>query len=700
MAQAVAGNLIVNGDFESGNTGFSSDYTFTPGSLTTETVYDLPSDPHSSYLAAVSFGDHTSGSGLMMAMNGAMMAGVGVWSQNVPVIANTSYRFSVWVASWYPESPAQLQFLINGNQVGTFTASSTAGLWQQFEAIWNSGANTSAAIEINNLNINAQGNDFALDDLAFSSFPCGTPTATGTSTSTPTNTPTSTPIFVCPSQVVNGDFESGNVGFSSGYNLGPINAVEGVYTLLSNPASVHPAAASFEDHTSGSGLMMAINGIGSPGIVVWSQNVPVTATTNYEFSAWVASWYPESPAQLQFLINGSQIGTFTASSTTGLWQQFEAVWNSGASTSASIEIINLNADAQGNDFALDDLALRSVTCEIPTATPTSTPTGTPTNTATNLATDTPTNTPTNTPTGTLTDTPTNTPTNTPMPDFGQLKLCNVVGSGIPWGQVFTIEVGNIDYNVPAGYCVLAGQFPLDTQVTVQEKVPTGYDVAKIEVKPASRMVNKDMSIGMVVVKIGTGATEVIFTNRIAGTPTATSTPRPTNTPASVTSTPRPTRTPTATPSCAPNCTPTPTPIPAGRMQICKEADGAGVSGYFTFRFNSKSKTVPVGTCSLISSVNAGTLTITEDARAGYVVSDIYTIPAGRLISKDLNARTVTVTILPGGTATQTIIVFVNRAVTAQVITNAAMRSDRVEMRMSENPLDSLMRFLRNGAMVS
>ena len=132
------------------------------------------------------------------------------------------------------------------------------------------------------------------------------------------------------------------------------------------------------------------------------------------------------------------------------------------------------------------------------------------------------------------------------------------------------------------------------------------------------------------------------------------------------------------------------------MQICKEADGAGVSGNFTFRFDTKSRSIPVGACTLIISVNAGTLTITEDARAGYVVSDIYTIPAGRLISKDLNGRSATVTIVQGYAASQTIVVFVNWAVTSQVSPNLASDAQMFENRMSENPLAAFMQVLRNG----
>ena len=90
-----------------------------------------------------------------------------------------------------------------------------------------------------------------------------------------------------------------------------------------------------------------------------------------------------------------------------------------------------------------------------------------------------------------------------------------------------------------------------------------------------------------------------------------------------------------------------------------------MSGNFTFRYNTSSKSIPVGACSLIISVNAGTLVVREDARSGYTVADIYTIPANRLISKNLTDRTATVQIVEGNAASQTIVVFVNRAVTSQ-----------------------------------
>ncbi|HLO32334.1 MAG TPA: hypothetical protein VK249_24505 [Anaerolineales bacterium] len=255
-----------------------------------------------------------------------------------------------------------------------------------------------------------------------------------------------------------------------------------------------------------------------------------------------------------------------------------------------------------------------------------------------------------------------TPTPTPTSELGLIKICKVAGQGVEVGQAFTIKVEGNSYSVPAGpkdggYCVLAGQYPVGTHVTVQEVMLSGYYLSRIDVKP-ERTISKNLAEGSVIVKAGSGVTEVLFTNNVIGSPTPTRTSTPL-----VTNTPKPTRTSTATPDCGANCTPTSTPVPRGRLQICKEADGAGVTGYFTFRFARKSVTVPVGACSGLIAVDAGSLTITEDPQTGYSVTNIDTIPAGRLISADPSARSATVTIVEGTVSSQTIVIFSNQAVT-------------------------------------
>ncbi len=242
----------------------------------------------------------------------------------------------------------------------------------------------------------------------------------------------------------------------------------------------------------------------------------------------------------------------------------------------------------------------------------------------------------------------------------------MAGKGVTVGQVFTFDVGGTSVSVPAGpgdggYCRLAGYFPLQSKITVQETIPTGYMVSRIVVKP-DRAVSKSVSQGKVVVKVGTGVTEIIFTNKAL-----TASPTPTKT-AAATATKPPTRTPTSTPACGTDCTPTPTPVPRGRLQICKESDGTGVTGSFSFKFNTKTVTIPVDTCSSLLYVDAGTLTITEVARSGYAVSEIHTLPADRLISADLSNRTAVVTIVQGNASTQTIVVFRNRSTVTTSLT--------------------------------
>jgi len=159
--------------------------------------------------------------------------------------------------------------------------------------------------------------------------------------------------------VYNGDFELGDTGFLSDYVYAIPTYNQGEYSTPSNPADVHPAFASFPDHTADPGnKMMVINGAADTTDWVWYQNIStaLTANTNYYFSTWVASVYPESPARLNFIINGENVGALAASSTTGLWQQFFVVWNSGAATSASIGLKNDNDAYSGNDFALDDIS--------------------------------------------------------------------------------------------------------------------------------------------------------------------------------------------------------------------------------------------------------------------------------------------------------------------------------------------------------
>ncbi len=166
-AEVPGTNVITNGNFNAGNTGFTSDYTFAANN-TTEGEYFVGSSPLAWNAALSNCSDHTTGSGNMLLVNGSPVANVNVWRQTVAVTPNTNYAFSSWIQALYPPNPAQLSFSINGSDIGTLiTASLPTCTWSQFYTTWNSGSNTTATISIVNKNTIVQGNDFALDDISF-----------------------------------------------------------------------------------------------------------------------------------------------------------------------------------------------------------------------------------------------------------------------------------------------------------------------------------------------------------------------------------------------------------------------------------------------------------------------------------------------------------------------------------------------------
>ena len=165
-------NLVVNGDFSSGATGFTSSYV--PGTggsfgpLSNAGEYLVTTNPSLAHTLFASFGDHTTGTGQMMVINGASAANVSLWCQSITVQPNTLYDFSTWVATAYAQSPAVLQFSINSVLLSTaFTAPSSTGIWSQFHTTWFSGSNSTANICIVNQNTAFNGNDFVLDDIVF-----------------------------------------------------------------------------------------------------------------------------------------------------------------------------------------------------------------------------------------------------------------------------------------------------------------------------------------------------------------------------------------------------------------------------------------------------------------------------------------------------------------------------------------------------
>lgn len=201
---------------------------------------------------------------------------------------------------------------------------------------------------------------------------------TSPSTANPTVTPPTTTTYTVVGSILgnsiitNGDFSAGNAGFSTEYLYGPNTSGgtwgdlsdEGTYAIVTNPNLAHSNFANCDDHTSGFGNMLVVNGSATLNQEVWCQTIAIQENTTYQFSTWITSVEIGNPAELQFSINGILLGsTFTAPSGTCIWEQFFQTWDSDNNTSVEICIVNQNVSVGGNDFALDDISFSPILTE-------------------------------------------------------------------------------------------------------------------------------------------------------------------------------------------------------------------------------------------------------------------------------------------------------------------------------------------------
>jgi hypothetical protein len=110
---------------------------------------------------------------------------------------------------------------------------------------------------------------------------------------------------------------------------------------------------------------------------------------------------------------------------------------------------------------------------------------------------------------------------------GTLKICKIAGTpslvGTPF--TFTASDGTNQHRdivnagpAPGGNCVIDGTWPVNDPVTVTETIPPGVSVSSITVEPPDRGGPPNLSGGYVTVTIGSGFTEVDFTDVVATVP--------------------------------------------------------------------------------------------------------------------------------------------------------------------------------------
>ena len=133
---------FINGDFESGVSGFGTDYSFNGLDNTLAGQFAVTSSPMNVHPSWGVYDDHTVSGTLMMTANGSTTAGMAVWRQTVSVVPGEDYTFSAWGASSFSSNPALLSFRANDVEFSTLQLPAAVGVWTNGTAIVNAGEKT------------------------------------------------------------------------------------------------------------------------------------------------------------------------------------------------------------------------------------------------------------------------------------------------------------------------------------------------------------------------------------------------------------------------------------------------------------------------------------------------------------------------------------------------------------------------------
>ena len=159
-------NLIVNGDFADGNTGFTSDYVEGVGQ---KGAYLITDDPKDFFQGFGSCDDNSADDDQMMVIDSDNLLDQNFWCQEVQVEPGAEYMFSAWfatVCSNCNNNYPLISLLVDGQEVNTpeFLNTPTCEWTQMQSDVFIANTNT-IEICMTNLFLSAQGNDFALDDI-------------------------------------------------------------------------------------------------------------------------------------------------------------------------------------------------------------------------------------------------------------------------------------------------------------------------------------------------------------------------------------------------------------------------------------------------------------------------------------------------------------------------------------------------------
>lgn len=159
--------LAVNGDFSQGNTGFGSAYTYNPNTIWNEGTYAVGTNPNAVHPNFGTWGDHTTGNGNYMLVNGSTSGAANLWIQNVSFPPNVSVTMTWWTLT-FVTPPGSLRLRVNGTIIGNNAPTpNIAGVWQSTTRTFTSSPSGNNSVALQTVSSALAGNDFGLDDISF-----------------------------------------------------------------------------------------------------------------------------------------------------------------------------------------------------------------------------------------------------------------------------------------------------------------------------------------------------------------------------------------------------------------------------------------------------------------------------------------------------------------------------------------------------
>ncbi len=185
-------NPLINFDFESGNTNFTTSYSPNNATATCTTGANC----NGQYLCGQGYAignsatpcnptwsanihDHTTGVGKMMLIDFPASGSQDIWCQNINLLAGTNYCFGAYYINLMPlgntTGEPTFEYTLNGTTVATTPAIPATEQWEFSGFDFNSGLGGNVTLCIRNANAGAIGFDAAIDDINLREITMGTP---------------------------------------------------------------------------------------------------------------------------------------------------------------------------------------------------------------------------------------------------------------------------------------------------------------------------------------------------------------------------------------------------------------------------------------------------------------------------------------------------------------------------------------------